>query len=175
MDLLAVTTTSPSPMSRQSGSGSATLDSPSTGNLQQLTTEEQRQLRELKARDREVRAHEQAHLRVGRDLIRGAANYSYQQGPDGQQYAVGGEVRIDTSPVRGDPEATEDKAYHIRETALAPTQPSNQDRAVASMASRMAQEARIEIQRQQRAQAEQAYRQTAATPVSEGIVINQSA
>lgn len=173
MQLLATTTPSPTPL--HSGGGSAALDSPATHNPQQLSIEEQRQLRELEARDREVRAHEQAHLRVGRDLIRGAANYSYQKGPDGQQYAVGGEVRIDTSPVRGDPEATEDKAYHIRETALAPTQPSNQDRAVASTASRMAQEARIEIQRQQQAQAEQAYRQTAATPASGGAVINQSA
>jgi hypothetical protein len=172
MDVLA--TTSSSPTSLHSGAGSAALDSPSIYNPQQLTTEEQRQLRELEARDREVRAHEQAHLRVGRDLIRGAANYSYQKGPDGQQYAVSGEVKIDTTGVPGDPEATEDKAYHIRETALAPTQPSNQDRAVASMASRMAQEARIEIQRQQRAQAEQAYQQTTSAP-DQGRIINQSA
>lgn len=132
-------------------------------------------MRELEAREREVRAHEQAHLRVGRDLIRGAASYTYQQGPDGRQYAVGGEVKIDTTGVAGDPEATEAKAYHIRETALAPTQPSNQDRAVASMASRMAQEARLEIQRQQRAEAEQAYRQNASTPASGGEMINQRA
>ncbi len=173
MDLLATTSTSSTPV--QSSGGSAVPKSPSTNDSQQLTTEEQRQLRELEARDREVRAHEQAHLRVGRDLIRGAANYSYQKGPDGQQYAVSGEVKIDTTGVPGDPEATEEKAYHIRETALAPTQPSNQDRAVASMASRMAQDARLEIQRQQRAEAEQAYRLTASTPSSGGEVINQSA
>jgi hypothetical protein len=173
MDLLATISTSSTPV--QSSGGSAALKSPSINNNQQLTVEEQRQLRELAARDREVRAHEQAHLRVGRDLVRGAASYTYQQGPDGRQYAVGGEVKIDTTGVPGDPEATEEKAYHIRETALAPIQPSNQDRAVASTASRMAQDARLEIQRQQRAEAEQAYRQTATTPASGGEVINQSA
>jgi hypothetical protein len=173
MDLLTTTSTSSTPI--HSSGGPAAQKSSSINNSQQLTAEEQRQLRELEARDREVRAHEQAHLRVGRDLIRGAASYSYQQGPDGKQYAVGGEVKIDTTGVPGDPEATEAKAYHIRETALAPIQPSNQDRAVASMASRMALEARIEIQQQQRAEAEQAYRQTASTPASGGEVINQSA
>jgi hypothetical protein len=173
MDLLATISTSSTPI--QSSGGSAALKSSSINDSQQLTVDEQRQLRELAARDREVRAHEQAHLRVGRDLVRGAASYTYQQGPDGRQYAVGGEVKIDTTGVPGDPEATEEKAYHIRETALAPIQPSNQDRAVASTASRMAQDARLEIQRQQRAEAEQAYRQTATTPASGGEVINQSA
>ncbi len=172
---LQATTSITSHASLNSGGGAAARESSTPGTTGQLSVEEQRQLRELEAREREVRAHEQAHLRVGRDLIRGAASYTYQQGPDGRQYAVGGEVKIDTTGVAGDPEATEAKAYHIRETALAPTQPSNQDRAVASMASRMAQEARLEIQRQQRAEAEQAYRQTASTPVGEGAVINQSA
>jgi hypothetical protein len=158
-----------------SGSGTAVSGASGSNTAGQLSAEEQRQVQQLQALDREVHAHEQAHMRVGRELVRGAASYSYQQGPDGKQYAIGGEVRIDTTSVPGDPEATETKAYHIRDTALAPLQPSNQDRAVASIASRMAQEARVEIQRQQRAEAEQAYRQTASTPAGGGEVINQSA
>lgn len=172
MELPATSSTVQTPL--QSGSGTVSLESNKQSKDSQLSAEEQRQLRELKARDQEVRAHEQAHLRVGRDLIRGGADYTYQKGPDGRQYAVGGEVSIDTSSVPGDPEATEDKAYHIRETALAPTQPSSQDRTVASMASRMAQEARIEIERQQRAEADQAYQQTASVS-DQGSIINQSA
>ena len=174
MELLATSSVFQTPP--QSSGGTASLESNKSLQNNQLTTEEQRQLQQLKQRDREVRAHEQAHLRVGRDLVRGGASFSYQQGPDGNQYAVAGEVRIDTSGVPNDPEATEDKAYHIRETALAPTQPSNQDRAVASMASRMAQEARTEIQRLQRAEADQAYQQTASASTSgQGSLINQSA
>ncbi len=161
--------------SLQGGGSSNALDSSGKRLNSELSVEEQRQLQQLQQRDREVRAHEQAHLRVGRDLVRGGASFSYEKGPDGNQYAVAGEVRIDTSGVPGDPEATEDKAYHIRDTALAPTQPSNQDRAVASMASRMAQEARIEIQRLQRAQAEQAYQETGGPMNPQGTLINQSA
>ncbi len=113
---LQATTSITSHASLNSGGGTAARESSTPDTTGQLSVEEQRQLRELEAREREVRAHEQAHLRVGRDLIRGAASYTYQQGPDGRQYAVGGEVKIDTTGVAGDPEATEAKAYHIRET-----------------------------------------------------------
>ncbi len=174
MELVATSGTFQSSL-QGGGGGSAALESSDKRLNSELSAEEQRQLQQLQQRDREVRAHEQAHLRVGRDLVRGGASFSYQKGPDGNQYAVEGEVRIDTSKVPGDPEATEEKAYHIRETALAPTQPSNQDRAVASMASRMAQEAHIEIQRLQRAQAEQAYQETGGSMNPQGTLINQSA
>ena len=42
--------------------------------------------------------------------VRGGARFDYQCGPNGVMYAVGGEVRIDASPVRGDPEAKPEKA-----------------------------------------------------------------
>jgi hypothetical protein len=105
----------------------------------------QRVLAELSARDREVRAHEQAHVAAGGALITSGPSYTYQTGPDRRRYAVGGEVGIDTSPVRGDPEATLGKAARIVAAALAPAQPSAQDYRVAGQAQQMAGQARVEI------------------------------
>jgi len=108
----------------------------------------QRQLNELRARDREVRAHEMAHVAAGAGLITGGPTYEYQKGPDNRLYAVGGEVQIDTSDVPGDPEATLEKALQIQRAALAPAEPSAQDRAVAMSAATMAAEARAELNMQ---------------------------
>ena len=105
-----------------------------------LTEEEQKQVEELKARDTEVRAHEQAHIAAG-----GSSRYDYQTGPDGKKYAVGGEVSIDTSAVEGDPQATINKAQVILKAALAPAEPSGQDKAVASQARQMMASARKEL------------------------------
>lgn len=101
----------------------------------------------LTQRDREVRAHEQAHLAVGRDLITSGPNYTYTRGPDEQRYAVAGEVGIDTSPINGDPAATAIKAGRIRDTALAPAEPSATDRQVAAIATSMEQQALAELAR----------------------------
>ncbi|MCG8427565.1 MAG: hypothetical protein MI754_09440 [Chromatiales bacterium] len=116
-------------------------------NQQGLTPEEQKKVEELKKRDREVRAHEQAHLAAGGQYTTGVS-YEYERGPDGHSYAVGGEVGIDTSPVPGDPEATLEKAEVVRRAALAPAEPSPQDRQVAADAAAMATEARVEIMKQ---------------------------
>ena len=133
-----------------SRTGSTALASASvSGQITELTADEQQQVQELKQIDREVRAHEQAHLAVGADLIRGGPSYNYQIGPDNQHYAVGGEVSIDTSPDRT-PEDTIPKAQHIRATALAPVDPSYQDQSVAAQARRMESEARITFAVQQR-------------------------
>ena len=104
---------------------------------------------ELKARDREVRAHEQAHVAAAGSYARGGPAYTYQRGPDGQNYAVGGEVSIDTSAIEGDPEATIRKAQVVRAAALAPADPSAQDRAVAAAATQMEAQARQDLQEQQ--------------------------
>ena len=110
-----------------------------------LTEAELKQTKELKARDREVRAHEAAHLAVAGSLAIGGATYTYQRGPDGVQYAVGGQVNIDSSPVPGDPEATLQKAQRVRAAALAPAEPSSQDLRVAAKAAQMAVQARAEL------------------------------
>jgi len=102
-------------------------------------------LAELRARDREVRAHEQAHLAAAGGLATSGPNYSLTIGPDGRLYAVGGSVDVDTSPVAGDPEATIDKARQLIAAALAPAQPSAADLKVAAQAAAMELRARLEI------------------------------
>ena len=88
----------------------------------------------LKARDGEVRAHESAHIAAGGRYITGGASFSYQRGPDGAQYAIGGEVGIDSSPIPGKPEETIAKMRIVRAAALAPAEPSGADLAVAGAA-----------------------------------------
>jgi hypothetical protein len=110
----------------------------------ELALEELRQLAELQARDREVRAHEQAHKAVA-GPHGGAVSFDYQTGPDGRKYAVGGEVAVDVSPVRGDPQATIEKMEQVRRAALAPAEPSSTDRAVASRAAALAEQAQAEL------------------------------
>ena len=115
-----------------------------------LGKEEQQAVEQLKRRDREVRTHEHAHVAAGGQYVRGGIQYEYETGPDGKRYAVGGEVSIDTTPVSGDPEATIRKAQTIRRAALAPAQPSAQDRRAAAAASQMEARARQEMLTEQR-------------------------
>jgi len=113
----------------------------------ELSDEQQKQLIQLKNTDRAVRAHEQAHVSAGGNLVTKGASYGYQRGPDGVRYAVSGEVQIDTSPVEDDPQATMEKAMQVQRAALAPMDPSPQDYSVAARAAQMAMEARIELAR----------------------------
>jgi hypothetical protein len=121
------------------------------GNTQELSREEQQRVESLEQRDREVRAHEAAHLAASGGHARGGAHFSYKRGPDGKLYAVGGEVGIDVSAVSGDPEATIRKAQAIQRAALAPAEPSGQDRSVAAQAAAMAAQARQRLAREQSA------------------------
>ncbi len=115
----------------------------------ELSQEEQTAVQKLKNRDKEVRTHEQAHLSAAGSIAIGGASFSYTSGPDGERYAVGGEVNIDTTSIPGDPAATLRKADVIRRAALAPASPSAQDKSVASSASSMAAKARAELAQQQ--------------------------
>jgi hypothetical protein len=111
-----------------------------------LTEEEQEDLEELKARDREVRAHEQTHKATAGKYA-GQITYELERGPDGRSYAVDGEVAIDVSPVAGDPTATVAKMKRVRRAALGPADPSGADHHVAAQAALEAQQARLEIAR----------------------------
>lgn len=123
--------------------------------LEQRQQETEREvIRELAARDREVRAHEQAHAAVG-GRYAGSPIYQFKRGPDGVSYAVGGEVSISTGAIPGNPEATIAKAQQIRRAANAPAEPSPQDRRVAAEAARLEADARVELQRQQALEQEQ--------------------
>jgi chemotaxis signal transduction protein len=108
---------------------------------------EQQQTQKLRQRDNEVRQHEAAHKTTGGKYA-GNISYTYQQGPDGNRYAVGGEVGMDISPEAGDPEKTIEKAETVRKAALAPAQPSGQDLKIAAKAAKMKMQASAELKQE---------------------------
>lgn len=109
-----------------------------------LSEEAKQEIAQLKARDREVRTHEQAHKSVGGPYA-GSISYEFVTGPDQRQYAVGGEVPIDAAPIEGDPEATIRKMEIVYAAALAPAEPSPQDRSVARLAQSQITAAQVEL------------------------------
>lgn len=110
-----------------------------------LSEGDKKAVEELAKVDKQVHAHEQAHMASAGGVARGGANYEYKKGPDGKNYAVGGHVNIDASPVEGNPQATLRKAQTVQAAALAPADPSGDDRSVAAAAAQMAIQARKEI------------------------------
>lgn len=137
--------------STSSESPSINNDSNNTNNSdsesdKQIQKQEQQQIQQLQQRDNEVKAHEQAHAAIG-GTHAGTPNYEYQTGPNGQKYAVGGEVSIDVSK-EATPEATIRKMQTVQAAALAPAEPSSQDRKVAAQASRNIADARAEMVQQ---------------------------
>lgn len=119
-----------------------------------LSEDEEKALEELRARDQEVRTHENAHKTAGGGYV-SAISYDTVTGPDGREYAIGGEAQIDSSPIQGNPEATIRKMDIVIRAALAPAEPSSQDYSVA----RAAQQARLiaqqELKEQQNLENEQ--------------------
>jgi hypothetical protein len=117
----------------------------SPSSTQALTQGDLQLIQALKKTDTEVRAHEMAHIAAGGQYITSGAKLEYQRGPDGVNYAVAGEVSIDTAPIPGDPKATAQKMQKIKAAALAPASPSAQDRKVAATATALAAKAAAEI------------------------------
>ncbi|MCP3941515.1 MAG: SprA-related family protein [Desulfobacteraceae bacterium] len=111
----------------------------------QLSQAELQLLTELKQIDTEIRSHEMAHVAAGGGLISSGTSFTYKRGPDGNNYAVAGEVSIDTSAVPGDPQATLQKMQQVKNSALAPASPSAQDLKVASRATAMATKANSDL------------------------------
>lgn len=120
------------------GTSSSTIDD------QELTDEEKQEVAELRDRDREVRAHENAHKVAAGSLAQGGPVYEYQTGPDGRRYAVGGHVDIAVGG-GNTPEERLRNAKQAQRAAQAPADPSGQDRAVAAKAAQDAREAQAEI------------------------------
>ncbi len=137
MDLFGIVSGKKSPDGKDNGS-----QPKSASSKDGLTPDQQKQVEKLKQRDQDVRAHEQAHMAAGGAYVKGGATFQYQEGPDGKRYAIGGEVSIDTSPVKGDPQATIAKMETVKAAALAPADPSGQDRAVAAEAEQTEEQAR---------------------------------
>ena len=120
----------------------------------ELTDEEKQRVQELKQRDAEVRAHEQAHKRAGGPYA-SAPTYEYTRGPDGRQYAISGEVKIDAAEVPGNPKATIQKMEIVIRAALAPAEPSGQDMKVAAQARATKTQAQIELRQEERQEQQQ--------------------
>ena len=115
---------------------------------EELTQQEKQEVAELKATDAEVKAHENAHKSAAAGLRTSAPNYEYETGPDGKKYAVAGDVNINY-PNSSDPEENLKNAQQLKAAALAPAEPSSQDRKVAMKAEREIAKARQEIQEEE--------------------------
>lgn len=132
---------------------------------------QQQNIDALKERDLEVRTHEQAHASIGGQYA-GSPQYQFQRGPDGQRYAIDGEVSIDISE-ENTPEQTISKMQQVRAAALAPADPSPQDLQVAAEATRIAFEARNELAKERKEAAAVSTQDTesdSAVPTLEDIV-----
>ena len=115
---------------------------------EELTQQEKQEVSELKMTDTEVRAHENAHKAAAAGLTTSAPNYEYETGPDGKKYAVAGDVNVSYQH-SDDPEVNLRNAQQLKASALAPADPSSQDRKVAAQADREIAQARQEILEEQ--------------------------
>lgn len=113
----------------------------------QLSEDDKKQVEKLKKRDTEVRAHERAHAAAGGHMA-GAPNYQFETGPDGQRYAVSGDVPI-KMPSAEDPATRAQEARQVRAAATAPSRPSSQDMKVAAEATKIEMEALAEMREEQ--------------------------
>lgn len=158
---VAVSATPAGPASASSSASPSTSFAGSSASTN-LTPEALALISQLKARDTEVRQHEQAHMATAGGLATSGAAYTYQRGPNGVDYAIGGEVHIDTSPGRT-PQETIERARTIQAAALAPASPSGADQAVAAQAQQMELQARSELAVQQAQQLAGSSRQLSQT------------
>lgn len=125
-----------------------------SNNPDELSEDEKRLVKDLATRDSEVKAHEAAHQAAGGGMT-GAVSYTYQQGPDGKMYAIGGEVSI-SMPTGSTPEETIKNARQIAASAMAAGNPSPQDFAVASSARMIQMQAQQQKTKEMQAEQEEA-------------------
>jgi len=115
--------------------------------INELSEDEKRLVKELSARDAEVKAHEAAHQAAGAGMT-GAATYTYQRGPDGKMYAIGGEVSIST-PTASTPQEAIKIARQVAAAAMAAGDPSPQDFSVAASARVMEMKAQQQLAKEE--------------------------
>lgn len=106
-------------------------------------------LDKLKARHEEVVRHEQAHYDAAGELAAsGPVLTDWVEGPDGQRYATGGHVKINTSET-GNPEEDLRRGEIIVKAAEAPesvdSELSQADRDVAAKGRRMIEKNRVKV------------------------------
>ena len=104
----------------------------SSTNITSFQTDEndfQRVLNKFKHSDANIQSHEQTHASIGRTTA--PISYTYQEGPDGKMYAIGGHVKLDTS-IPDDPKAALFKLDQIKRASLGPSDVSGADIGIAS-------------------------------------------
>ena len=116
--------------------GQDTAGQPRAPDGKPLDFAQRAEVQKLQARDREVRSHEAAHQSVG-GRFAGAVSYTYERAPNGKLYAIGGEVPIEIVDDPNNPQKTIDRMRQVIAAALAPADPSSQDRSVASRATQI--------------------------------------
>jgi hypothetical protein len=121
--------------------GQRDIQSAQPGETDNKDPQVQQLITQLKATEEKVKAHEAAHKSGG--AATGPISYSYTRGPDGRNYITGGEVPI-TISTGSTPQETISRMQQVIQAALAPADPSPQDRAVAAQAAAMQQAARQE-------------------------------
>lgn len=112
-----------------------------SGDVKQEDPRIQQVVAQLKVTEEKVKAHEAAHKSGG--AATGPISYTYTRGPDGKSYITGGEVPITISSGQT-PQETISRMQQVIQAALAPADPSPQDRAVAAQATAMQLAARQE-------------------------------
>lgn len=125
----------------------------------------QAEIAQLKATDARVKAHEAAHKSAGGTMT-GPVSYTYTKGPDGKSYVTGGEVPIAITPGKT-PQETVSRMQKVIQAALAPADPSPQDRSVAAQAATQQMKASQELASAALPQAGQP-EQPEATPPDQG-------
>ncbi|MEY8213980.1 MAG: putative metalloprotease CJM1_0395 family protein [Colwellia sp.] len=121
------------PKEQQENTNGNTSGNDKTDDSSKKVLADEKIITQLQQRDKEVRTHELAHAAAG-GAATGSPSYTFERGPDGKKYAVGGEVSVDLSSVAGDPQATIAKMQQVHAAALAPASPSTQDTRVAASA-----------------------------------------
>ena len=98
----------------------------------EMSKSDQALLHKLEVRDAKVRAHETAHIMAAGGQA-SSPTYTYQTGPDGKRYAIGGSVNISMLST-GDPESDARQAKNAHRAALATGEPSSRDMQTANKA-----------------------------------------
>ena len=101
----------------------------------ELSESDEELLQKLKSRDAKVRSHEAAHVMAAGGQA-SSPTYTYQTGPDGRRYAIGGSVDISIMTT-GDGEADARRAKKAYRAAMATGEPSARDLQTATRAQSM--------------------------------------
>jgi hypothetical protein len=91
-------------------------------------------LEKLRDRDALVRGHENSHILAAGGQVSGPVQYTYQTGPDGRQYAIGGSVNISVVSSPANDEDAARQAETARRAATAGGEMSLRDMQVAMRA-----------------------------------------